>query len=133
MDDIIVFNTLSKEHLTLIIDIQLAPRECSCLKASGMRLEVTQSAKDVLMTEGYDPALRSAADAAGDPAADSGSALAAAAQRRFLGGDTVVVEGNAGQARAGIHPARAGAGGDSKDTHMHSGKHASRRSCCSAC
>ena len=55
VDDIIVFNPLSKEHLALIIDIQLQ-RVSKLLETKGIHLEVTESAKDVLMTEGYDPA-----------------------------------------------------------------------------
>ena len=55
VDDIIVFNPLNKEHLTLIIDIQIG-RVAALVEAKGIHLEVTQSAKDVLMTEGYDPA-----------------------------------------------------------------------------
>jgi len=55
VDDIIVFNPLSKEHLKLIIDLQLR-RVSVLLEGKGLHLEVTQSAKDVLMSEGYDPA-----------------------------------------------------------------------------
>ena len=55
VDDIIVFNPLNKEHLALIIDIQVA-RVANLLEGKGIRLEVAQSAKDVLMTDGYDPA-----------------------------------------------------------------------------
>jgi ATP-dependent Clp protease ATP-binding subunit ClpA len=50
-----VFNPLNKEHLTLIIDIQLE-RVSKLLETKGIHLEVTNSAKDVLMAEGYDPA-----------------------------------------------------------------------------
>ena len=55
VDDIIVFNPLRQEHLTAIIDIQLR-RVNNLLIARGIHLEVAQSAKDVLMAEGYDPA-----------------------------------------------------------------------------
>jgi ATP-dependent Clp protease ATP-binding subunit ClpB len=55
VDDIIVFNTLSKEHLSVIIDLQLARVE-KMLADKGLKLEVTQSAKEVIMTDGYDPA-----------------------------------------------------------------------------
>ncbi len=53
IDDIIVFNPLSKEHLSVIIDIQLR-RLTSQLAARALHLEITQAAKDVLLTEGYD-------------------------------------------------------------------------------
>jgi ATP-dependent Clp protease ATP-binding subunit ClpB len=96
VDDIIVFNSLSKEHLTLIIDVQLR-RVGALLESKGLHLEVTQSAKDVLMTEGYDPAF-------------GARPLKRAIQRLlqdplslrllsgdFTPGDTVVVEGDAGK------------------------------------
>jgi ATP-dependent Clp protease ATP-binding subunit ClpA len=96
VDDIIVFNALSKEHLTLIIDVQLR-RVSALLEGKGLGLEVTQSAKDVLMTEGYDPAF-------------GARPLKRAIQRLlqdplslrllsgdFSPGDTVVVEGNTGK------------------------------------
>jgi len=55
VDDIIVFSSLSKENLTVIIDLQLKRLE-KMLQARGIRLEVTPKAKDVIMAEGYDPA-----------------------------------------------------------------------------
>jgi ATP-dependent Clp protease ATP-binding subunit ClpA len=55
VDDIIVFNTLSKEHLAVIIDLQLRRLE-NQLADRGIRLQVTPAAKEVLMTDGYDPA-----------------------------------------------------------------------------
>jgi ATP-dependent Clp protease ATP-binding subunit ClpB len=93
VDDIIVFNPLNKEHLKLIIDLQLR-RVSTLLEAKGLRLDVTPSAKDVLMSEGYDPAFgarpmrRAIQRLLQDPLA-----------LRLLGGDfspgdTVVVEGN---------------------------------------
>ena len=94
VDDIIVFNSLSKEHLKLIIDLQLR-RVSVLLEGKGLRLEVTQSAKDVLMSEGYDPAFgarpmrRAIQRLLQDPLSLrllSGD---------FSPGDTVVVEGNA--------------------------------------
>src|ERR1700691_4769091 len=55
VDDIIVFNTLSKEHLSVIIDLQLK-RVQQLLVDRGLKLHVTQAAKDVVMADGYDPA-----------------------------------------------------------------------------
>jgi ATP-dependent Clp protease ATP-binding subunit ClpB len=55
VDDIIVFNTLSKEHLTVIIDLQLKRVE-NQLADRGLKLLVTQAAKEVVMADGYDPA-----------------------------------------------------------------------------
>ena len=55
VDDIIVFNSLSKEHLARIIDLLLVKVE-DLLARRGVKMEVTQAAKDVIMTEGYDAA-----------------------------------------------------------------------------
>ena len=55
VDDIIVFNTLSKEHLSVIIDLQLKRVE-KLLADRGLKLEVTPAAKEVIMADGYDPA-----------------------------------------------------------------------------
>jgi ATP-dependent Clp protease ATP-binding subunit ClpB len=54
IDDIIVFNSLSREHLTMIIDIQLR-RVGKLLKDRGIRLELTAGARELLIKEGYDP------------------------------------------------------------------------------
>jgi len=55
VDDIIVFNPLNKEHLEAIIEIQIR-RVAVLLEGKGLHLEVTESAKRVLIAEGYDPA-----------------------------------------------------------------------------
>jgi ATP-dependent Clp protease ATP-binding subunit ClpA len=55
VDDIIVFNPLNREHLKQIIGIQLS-RVVKLLEQRGMKLEITESARSVLMAEGYDPA-----------------------------------------------------------------------------
>ena len=54
VDDIIVFNSLTREHLFEIVDIQLARVE-KLLKDRHLRLEVTPAAKDAIVAEGYDP------------------------------------------------------------------------------
>jgi ATP-dependent Clp protease ATP-binding subunit ClpB len=54
VDDIIVFNSLSREHLSVIIDLQLR-RVDSLLAQRGLKLEVTEAAKNLIMTDGYDP------------------------------------------------------------------------------
>ena len=54
VDDTIVFNSLNRAHLAEIIEIQLR-RVASLLHDRGMLLEVTAAAKDVLISEGYDP------------------------------------------------------------------------------
>jgi ATP-dependent Clp protease ATP-binding subunit ClpB len=55
VDDIIVFNSLSKEHLSVIIDLQLRRVE-NQLADRGLKLQVTQAAKEAVMADGYDPA-----------------------------------------------------------------------------
>lgn len=55
IDEIIVFNPLDKDHLRQIVSIQLdylADR----LKKRNLKLKITQSAEDLLMELGYDPA-----------------------------------------------------------------------------
>jgi ATP-dependent Clp protease ATP-binding subunit ClpB len=54
VDDIIVFNALTREHLAQIVDIQLK-NVGKLLKDRKVRLEVTPAAKDVIISEGYDP------------------------------------------------------------------------------
>ena len=54
VDDIIVFNSLTTEHLGLIVDIQLR-NVAKLLKDRNVGLEVTPAAKDRLISEGYDP------------------------------------------------------------------------------
>ena len=54
VDDIIVFNTLSRENLTEIVDIQLQAL-ARLLKDRKLGLEVTAAAKDRIISEGYDP------------------------------------------------------------------------------
>jgi ATP-dependent Clp protease ATP-binding subunit ClpA len=55
IDDIIVFNSLTREHLAQIIDIQLR-RVARLLEERGVGLEVTEAAKDTIIDEGYEPA-----------------------------------------------------------------------------
>jgi len=54
IDDIIVFNQLTREHLTQIVDIQVA-NVTKLLKERKVNLEVTAAAKDLIIAEGYDP------------------------------------------------------------------------------
>jgi ATP-dependent Clp protease ATP-binding subunit ClpA len=94
VDDIIVFNTLSHDHLSKIIDIQLQ-RVIAVLAQRGIRLEVTAAAKEVLMTDGYDPNYgarpmkRSIQRLIQDPLALQ------LLEGRYLAGDTVVVDADA--------------------------------------
>jgi len=54
IDDIIVFNQLTREHLSQIVDIQLAS-VAKLLKDRKVKLEVTPAAKEAIIAEGYDP------------------------------------------------------------------------------
>jgi len=54
VDDIIVFNSLTREHLSKIVDIQLV-NVGNLLKDRKIKLEVTAEAKDAIINEGYDP------------------------------------------------------------------------------
>jgi ATP-dependent Clp protease ATP-binding subunit ClpB len=55
VDDIIVFRPLSREDLKQIVDLQLGRLE-RLLAERKMTLEVTDSAKELIAEEGYDPA-----------------------------------------------------------------------------
>ncbi len=54
VDDIIVFNGLTREHLAQIVDIQLK-NVAKLLKDRKLNLEVSAAAKDLIISEGYDP------------------------------------------------------------------------------
>jgi ATP-dependent Clp protease ATP-binding subunit ClpB len=91
VDDIIVFNALSHEHLSIIIDLQLKRIE-KMLADRGMKLEITPAAKELIMTDGYDaaygarPMRRAIQRLVQDPLAMK---LLAG---DFLSGDTIVVD-----------------------------------------
>ncbi len=54
VDDIIVFNSLTRENLRQIVDIQLH-NVGKLLQDRKIKLEVTAAAKDLLIADGYDP------------------------------------------------------------------------------
>jgi ATP-dependent Clp protease ATP-binding subunit ClpB len=54
IDDIIVFNTLSRENLGQIVDIQLN-NVAKLLKDRKITIQVSPAAKDLIISEGYDP------------------------------------------------------------------------------
>ncbi|HEY5982016.1 MAG TPA: ATP-dependent chaperone ClpB [Anaerolineales bacterium] len=55
IDEIVVFHSLSKEHLGAIVDIQLH-RAANLLRDKGYGLLVTEAAREYLAEVGYDPA-----------------------------------------------------------------------------
>ncbi|MDI6822498.1 MAG: ATP-dependent Clp protease ATP-binding subunit [Actinomycetota bacterium] len=56
VDDVIVFRGLTKEDIKKIVDIML-DRLRTQLRSQDIKIEVTDVAKEVLVKEGYDPAL----------------------------------------------------------------------------
>lgn len=54
VDDIVTFESLSKEHLRKIVDIQLQ-EIAARLAQQGIQLELTEKAKDHLAAKGFDP------------------------------------------------------------------------------
>jgi ATP-dependent Clp protease ATP-binding subunit ClpB len=55
IDDIIVFNSLTRQHLGVIIDLQLKRLEKQ-LADRKLKLEVSAEAKDMIISDGYDQA-----------------------------------------------------------------------------
>ncbi len=53
IDDIIIFNPLSKEHIRQIIDIELQ-KLYNRIEEQGYHLEITEKAKDFIAEKGYD-------------------------------------------------------------------------------
>ena len=54
LDDVIVFNTLHREHIHKIIDISLG-KLFERINSLGYQIELTEKAKDFLSEKGYDP------------------------------------------------------------------------------
>ncbi|TAF67752.1 MAG: ATP-dependent Clp protease ATP-binding subunit [Cytophagales bacterium] len=54
LDDVIVFNSLQREHIHQIIDIMLA-KVFARISTLGYQVELTEKAKDFLAEKGYDP------------------------------------------------------------------------------
>lgn len=54
LDDLIIFNSLEKEHLHQIIDLMLA-KVFARIENLGFKVELTEKAKDFLAEKGYDP------------------------------------------------------------------------------
>ena len=56
IDDIVVFHQLHKDEIIQIVDLMIASLD-ERLKVKDMGIELTQAAKDLLATRGYDPLL----------------------------------------------------------------------------
>jgi len=91
IDDRIVFHALTKEHIRKIVDLMLA-QVSKQLEEKGIKLEVTDSAKDLLGEKGYDevfgarPLRRVIQDMVEDKLSD------AVLRGKFQTGDTAVVD-----------------------------------------
>jgi len=55
VDAVIYFHRLEREHIAQIVNIQMARLNDRVLASSGVRLELTEAARDVLIKEGYKP------------------------------------------------------------------------------
>jgi ATP-dependent Clp protease ATP-binding subunit ClpB len=55
VDEIIIFHGLSREHLQVIVDIQMRRLE-KLLATQRLQLKLSSAAKELLAEEGYDPA-----------------------------------------------------------------------------
>jgi ATP-dependent Clp protease ATP-binding subunit ClpC len=93
IDDVIVFNSLNKEHLHAIIDIVLK-NVYDRLEKLGFNVELTESAKDFISEKGYDPQFgarplhRAIQKFVEDPLAEE------ILQNNVQAGDTIVVNAN---------------------------------------
>ncbi|MFQ6115706.1 MAG: AAA family ATPase, partial [bacterium] len=55
VDEVIVFHPLTREHIHEIVDIQFNRMVCGALKRQGLDGVLSESAKDYLTAQGYDP------------------------------------------------------------------------------
>ncbi|MGC4017127.1 MAG: ATP-dependent Clp protease ATP-binding subunit [Luteolibacter sp.] len=54
LDDLVVFHVLEKKDLSQIVDLEVS-KLVKRLKEKGMQMELTDGARDLLITKGYDP------------------------------------------------------------------------------
>ncbi|MFC1957597.1 ATP-dependent Clp protease ATP-binding subunit, partial [Chloroflexota bacterium] len=91
IDGVMVFHSLSKEHIRKIVDLMLVTLT-EQLAEKGIKLEVTEAAKDFLGAKGYDeafgarPLRRAIQDRVEDKLSDS------LLRAQFQSGDTVIVD-----------------------------------------
>ncbi len=96
IDDIIVFHSLTKEHMTEIVDMQLQELN-DRLAVSNIRVECTPSGRDVLVDKGYDrqfgarPLRRTIRRLLEDPLAER------VLEKEFEEGATVLVDAQDGE------------------------------------
>ncbi|MBM2824635.1 MAG: ATPase domain protein [Dehalococcoidales bacterium] len=112
IDGVVVFHSLNKEHIRSIVDLMLA-QVAKQLGEKGVKLEVTDAAKDLLGEKGYDevfgarPLRRVIQTMVEDSLSDS------LLRGKFRSGDTAIVDREGEEIV--VHPAPVGAlAGDSK-------------------
>ena len=84
VDDILIFQRLTKEQLREIVTLQMA-RLRRLLEERHLQLELTDKARDFLADAGYDPVYGAQAPAPGHPALPAGQTGPHAAGRRVQG------------------------------------------------
>jgi ATP-dependent Clp protease ATP-binding subunit ClpC len=106
IDSVIVFHALTKEHIRKIVDLNLV-MVTQQLAEKGIKLEVTEAAKDFLGEKGYDevfgarPLRRVIQEMVEDKLSDS------ILRGQFRSGDTAVVDLEGDETV--VHPAAVGA------------------------
>ncbi len=91
LDATVVFHSLNREHIRKIVDLMLS-QVTESLKEKDISLEITDSAKDLLGKEGYDPVFgarplrRTIQNLVEDPLAES------LLQGEFFPGDSVMID-----------------------------------------
>lgn len=91
LDATVVFHSLTKEHIRRIVDLMLS-QVTTALKEKDISLEITDSAKDLLGKEGYDPVFgarplrRTIQNLVEDPLSES------LLQGEFSPGDSIVID-----------------------------------------
>jgi ATP-dependent Clp protease ATP-binding subunit ClpC len=96
IDEVIVFHSLSREHVKAIVDLMIRRVEGQ-LKSKDLDIELTERAKGLLAEKGYDPALgarplrRTIQRMIEDPLAEK------LLYKEFTAGQTVIVDSRNGE------------------------------------
>ena len=103
LDATVVFHSLNREHIRKIVDLMLS-QVTEALKEKDISLEITDSAKDLLGKEGYDPVFgarplrRTIQNLVEDPLAES------LLQGDFFPGDSVMIDTDTDNEKIVIRP-----------------------------
>ena len=96
IDDVIVFHELSKDEVTVIIDLMMQ-RVRGQLEAQGLSIELTRPAKYLVVEKGYDPTMgarplrRALQRMVEDPLSER------ILSKEFSAGDTIIVDADNGE------------------------------------